>query len=277
MISDSPRRRLPRWASTLVVVGVSILCLTPFPGRGAIETLGSTVLEPIQFGVSDTFSELSHVADTLQRVRGLADENSALKDRNDELESDLVRMRELEVENRELRNLLSMREQTGPGALIPAAVIARDDTPYVQAITIDRGGNDGVKDDAIVITHKGLVGRVERVNPTSSKVRLINDLNSSVGVRLQTESRTTGVLRGQSQGNLMVIAYIPQSDQVEEGDVVITSGLGAVFPEGLVVGKVARVERKDADPFQAAVVEPAVEMDKLERLYVLADPNTGDR
>ena len=102
-------------------------------------------------------------------------------------------------------------------------------------------------------------------------MRLINDLNSSVSVRLQTESRTTGVLRGQSQGNLMVIAYIPQTDVVAPGDVVLTSGLGGVYPEGLVVGKVARVERKDADPFQAAVVEPAVEMDKLERLYVLAD------
>jgi rod shape-determining protein MreC len=277
MISDSPRRRLPRWASTLVVLGVSILCLTPFPGRSAIETLGSTVLEPIQFGVSGTFGELASVIDTLQRVRTLAAENRDLRDRNDELESDVVRLHELEVENRELRNLLSLRDQAGPGGFIPTTVIARDDTPYVQAITIDRGANDGVKEDAVVITHKGLVGRVERVNPTSAKVRLINDLNSSVGVRLQTESRTTGVLRGQSQGNLMVIAYIPQTDEVEAGDVVITSGLGEVFPEGLVVGKVARVERKDADPFQAAVVEPAVEMDKLERLYVLADSPPMDR
>jgi rod shape-determining protein MreC len=112
---------------------------------------------------------------------------------------------------------------------------------------------------------------VERVNPTTAKVRLINDLNSSVGVRLQTDARTTGVLRGQSQGNSMVITYIKQDDPVHPGDTVLTSGQGEVFPEGLVVGKVARVERKDADPFQAAVVDPAVEMDKLERLYVLAD------
>src|SRR5919199_1687488 len=169
MISDSQRRRLPRWASTLVVLGVSILCLTPFPGRGAIETLGSTVLEPIQFGVSGTFGEVANVVDTLQRVRTLATENRDLRDRNDELESDVVRLHELEVENRELRNLLSLRDQAGPGGFIPTTVIARDDTPYVQAITIDRGGNDGVKEDAVVITHKGLVGRGERVNPTWAK------------------------------------------------------------------------------------------------------------
>ena len=277
MISDSPRRRLPRWASTLVVVGVAILCLTPFPGRSAIEKVGSTVLEPIQFGVSGTVGELAGVVDTLQRVRDLAAQNRAYRDELDQLESEVVRMHELEVENRELRNLLSLRDQTGPGSFIPASVIARDDTPYVQAITIDRGANDGVKEDAVVITHKGLVGRVERVNPTSAKVRLINDLNSSVGVRLQTESRTTGVLRGQSQGNLMVVAYIPQTDVVSPGDVVLTSGLGGMYPAGLVVGKVARVERKDADPFQAAVVEAAVALDKLERLYVLADSPSTDR
>jgi rod shape-determining protein MreC len=211
------------------------------------------------------------VVSTVQRVRDLATQNADYKDEIDELQSEVVHMHELEVENSDLRQLLSMKERTGPGALVPVQVIARDDTPYVQAITIDHGAVDGIKQDAVVITHQGLVGRVEKVNPTSSKVRLINDLNSSVSVRLQTEARTTGILRGQSQGNLMVIAYIPQTDGVDTGDVVLTSGLGGIYPEGLVVGKVAKVERNDADPFQAAVVESAVALDKLERLYVLAD------
>jgi len=68
-----------------------------------------------------------------------------------------------------------------------------------------------------------------------------------------------------------VIDFIPRSDPVNEGDLVITSGLGETYPEGLVVGKVSRVQRKDADPFQTAAVEPAVDMNKLERLYLLAD------
>lgn len=270
MMSDPPRRRLPRWVSTLVVVLVAAVFLLPGPGR-QLEHFGATAIAPLQMGISETLGEASKVVDTVQRVRSLAAENADYRDQVDQLESELVRMHELEVENRDLRNLLGMKERTGPTALIPVSVIARDDTPYVQAITIDRGAGDGIRQDAVVITHKGLVGRVERVNPTSAKVRLINDLNSSVGVRLQTEARTTGVLRGQSQGNSLVIAYIRQDDAVQQGDTVLTSGQGEVFPEGLVVGKVARVERKDADPFQAAIVDPAVEMDKLQRLYVLAD------
>jgi rod shape-determining protein MreC len=270
MMSEAPRRRLPRWVSTLVVVGLAVLFLSPGPWRG-LEGVASTALAPLQMGVSGTVDAAAGVVATVQRVRDLADQNAAYKDQIDKLQSEVVRLHELEVENADLRNLLSMKARTGPGALIPVQVIARDDTPYVQAITIDKGANDGIKQDAVVITHQGLVGLVIKVNPTSAKVRLINDLNSSVSVRLQTQWRTTGILRGQSQGNLMVIAYIPQTDVVSEGDVVLTSGLGGVYPEGLVVGKVARVERKDADPFQAAVVEAAVAMDKLERLYVLAD------
>jgi len=270
MMSDAPRRRLPRWVSTLVVVGLAVIFLIPGPWRG-FEGVASTALAPLQMGVSTIADQTLAVVSTIRRVRDLADQNAAYQDEVADLQSQVVHMHELEVENADLRNLLSMKARTGPGALLPVQVIARDDSPYVQAITIDHGAADGIKQDAVVITHQGLVGLVVKVDPTSSKVRLINDLNSSVSVRLQTESRTTGVLRGQSQGNLMVIAYIPQTDVVSEGDVVLTSGLGGIYPEGLVVGKVSRVDRRDADPFQSAVVEAAVAMDKLERLYVLAD------
>jgi rod shape-determining protein MreC len=270
MMTDPPRRRLPRWVSTLVVVGLAVGFLTPGPWRG-LEGVASTALGPLQMGVSGTVDEAGNVVSTIRRVRDLADQNAEYKDEIDQLQSEVVRMKDLETENADLRNLLGMKARTGPGDYVPVQVIARDDTPYVQAVTIDHGANDGIRQDEVVITNQGLVGRVETVDPTTSKVRLINDLNSSVSVRLQTDSRTTGILRGQSQGNLMVIAYIPQTDTVSPDDVVETSGLGGVYPEGLVVGKVSRVERNDADPFQAAIVESAVALDKLERLYVLAD------
>ncbi len=270
MINDSPRKRLPRAVSAVIVVAVAVALLAPGPWR-QIEALSTGVLTPLQMGVSGTLGEVSGVVETVQKVRDLSDQNRAYKDQVDELQSQVIKMRELEEENRQLRDLLSMAQRTSPGELIPVAVIARDDVPYVQAITINRGSNGGVHEGSIVITHKGLVGRVERADPTSAKVRLITDINQSVAVRLQTESRSTGVLRGQSQGNLLVIEYLPQADTIRVGDPVITSGLGEVFPESLVVGKVARVEHKDQDPFQLAVVEPAVDMDKLEGLYVLAD------
>ena len=223
-------------------------------------------------GFSGTLDEASNFVSTITRVRDLADENADYKDQIDQLQSQIVQMHELEVENADLRNLLSMKERTGPGALDPGA----GDRARRLAVRAGHHYRSGRQRAASSRTPwssptRGWSAWSRRSIRPSSKVRLINDLNSSVSVRLQTESRTTGVLRGQSQGNLMVIAYIPQTDVVTPGDVVLTSGLGGVYPEGLVVGKVSRVDRKDADPFQAAVVESAVEMDKLERLYVLAD------
>jgi rod shape-determining protein MreC len=270
MINDSPRRRLPRWASGAIVALLAVALLTPGPWR-QVEPVSSGVLAPIQVGISGTVDQLTTVVDTVQQVRGLSEQNSEYRDQIAQLQSEVVNMHELEVENSQLRDLLGMAQRTSPGELLPVSVIARDDTPYVQAVTIDRGTTGGVHEGSIVITHSGLVGRVESADPTSAKVRLITDINQSVAVRLQSESRSTGVLRGQSQGNLLVVTYIPQADTIRVGDPVLTSGLGEVFPENLVVGKVARVEHTDADPYQTAVVEPAVAMDKLEQMYVIAD------
>src|SRR5687768_13068529 len=130
MMTEPPRRRLPRWVTSLVVVSVAAVFLVPGPWR-YFERIGSTVLAPIQLGISDTVTEVGHVFSTVQRVRDLADENATYKEQLDQLESELVRMYELEVENRDLRGLLGMQARTGPGALVPVSVIARDDTPYV--------------------------------------------------------------------------------------------------------------------------------------------------
>src|SRR5579862_1064610 len=111
MMSDPPRRRLPRWVSTLVVVLLAAVFLVPGPWRG-LESVGSFIVTPFQEGVSGTVDEASTVIDTLGRVRDLASENADYKDQVEQLQSQLVQMRELEVENSDLRNLLSMKERT---------------------------------------------------------------------------------------------------------------------------------------------------------------------
>src|ERR1700694_2175705 len=154
MMSDPPRRRLPRWVSTLVVVVLAAVFLVPGPWRG-LEIVVSTVLAPIQMGVSGTADEASHFVSTIQRVRDLAGENADYRDQVAQLQSEVAQMRELQVENSDLRNLLGMKERTGPGALMPVAVIARDDTPYVQAVTIDHGSTDGGRqEDLVIITSR---------------------------------------------------------------------------------------------------------------------------
>ena len=266
-----PQRPLPWWASALVIVAATALVLAPGQGERA-ESLGSRVLAPVQLGVSGLYDQAAELWGTIQRASELADENRRYQEEVDRLRSEVVRLQEVQQENDDLRNLLGLRQQNPAMQLVPVRVIGSDPSPFTQSIMIDRGSNDGVRQDMVVVTWRGLVGRVIEVNPTSAKVLLLTDVNSSVSVRVQDpSSRATGVVRGLSDGSLLM-EHVPQRDTLETDELVITSGLGGVYPEGLVVGKIARVQRKDVDVFQEAIIEPAVDMTKLERLYVMAAP-----
>jgi rod shape-determining protein MreC len=263
------RRPVPWWMATLIVVGVLFLVFVPEPAQ-QVEAIGTRVLAPVQFGVSGVVGQAEDVATVVRKIGDLARQNDQYREEIDRLQTEIVRLRELEVENRDLRNLLGLKQQSGTGELVPARVIARDPSPYVQSITIDRGTEDGIREGMPLITWRGVVGRINRSGPASSKVLLVVDVNSSISGRVQgAESRATGIIRGRAEGGLLM-QHIPQDETLQTGETVITSDLGGIMPEGLVVGQIVQVRRKDADVFQEALIEPAADMKRLERLYVLA-------
>ena len=262
---------MPWWTALLVVLIAAVLIFVP-GGAQQVEAVGTRLLAPLQFGVSGAVGQVEGVVSVAQRVGDLANQNDQYREEIDRLQADIVRLRELEVENRDLRNLLGLKQRSGAGELLPVRVIARDPSPYVQSITIDRGEEDGLRDGMPVITWRGVVGRVNRVSPTSSKVLLVTDTSSSISGRIQSsEARVAGILRGRPEGGL-VMQHIPQEESVQTGDTVITSDLGGIMPEGLVVGQVVQIRRKDVDVFQEALIEPAADMKQLERLYVMLAP-----
>ncbi len=262
---------MPWWTALPVALIAAVLIFMPAPAR-QVEAIGTRVLAPLQFGVSGAVGQTEDLVSIVRRIGDLARQNDQYREEIDRLQSEIVRLRELEVENRDLRNLLGLKQRAGAGELVPVRVIARDPSPYVQSITIDRGEEDGVRDGMPVITWRGVVGRINRVGPTSAKVLLVTDTSSSISGRIQSsESRVTSILRGRPEGGL-VMQHIPQEESVQTGDTVITSDLGGIMPEGLVVGKIVQVRRKDVDVFQEALIEPAADMKQLERLYVMVAP-----
>lgn len=262
------RRELPNWTGAATILAAVALFFVRGPADQA-ESLGSQLFAPIQGGITDLAGQVQTFTQNLHRVAEIADQNEAYRQEIDRLQSELVRLRELELENEVLRRLLGLKYQARQGELLPVRVIASDISPLVQGITVDRGANDGVRTDMAVVTWKGLVGRVVRVNPTTSKVLLLTDVNNSVSVRVQDpDSRATGVVRGRADGTLL-LEYVPQQERLAEGQLVITSGLGGIYPAGLQVGRIAQVMQNDYDVFQRATVVPAAEMHKLEHLYIL--------
>jgi rod shape-determining protein MreC len=270
MVRVAPARRRSRsWIFVVLLLGVvGGLLLLPGPAR-EVEAVGSRLLEPLQASVSSAFGQAEDVTSVLRRMTELSAQNDQYREEIDRLQAEIARLRELETENRDLRNLLGLKQRASTGELLPVRVIARDPSPFVQAITLDRGTDDGVKEGMTIITWRGVVGRVSRVSPTSSKVLLITDTSSSISGRVQTsESRVTGIVRGRPEGGLLM-QRIPQEETLQTGETVVTSDFGGLMPEGLVIGQIIQIRRKDVDVLQEAVIEPSADLKQLERLYVL--------
>ncbi len=151
--------------------------------------------------------------------------------------------------------------------LMPANVIGREPSNWFQYIFIDRGMKDGVKKDMVVITYLGLVGKVRAVTPNTAKVMLILDNKSSLGGMIQ-RTRDIGVIEGLGKGYLKMV-YINNQANIYEGDVVITSGLGGIYPKGIVVGNVFRVERELDKLYQKVYIVPRVDFMHLEEVFII--------
>lgn len=198
---------------------------------------------------------------------GLVPGNSGrdLDAENRELRAQLAAAEESRRENERLRRLLGFVEEA-PQRTVAARVIAEDAASWFRTIEIDRGSEEGVIEGRPVVNAAGLIGRVVRSSAHSARVLLITDASSAVAVLVQ-DQRIRGVCRG--QGGALALDFALVQDEIQVGDGVITSGLGGIFPKGLVVGYVRSVHREQFGLFQTVEVEPAVDFAHLEEVLVL--------
>lgn len=174
---------------------------------------------------------------------------------------------EVEEENKRLRRLLNLKEHS-PYESLASSVIAREPSNWFQTLLLDRGERSGVKKDSIVVTPEGLVGRVIKVNKNSSQVLLITDPGSEIGALVQ-RTRIQGVIQGRKRD--LILKYLPLEADVREGDLVLTSGLeGGLFPKGLAIGRIKKIEPPHPQNlFLKIVVIPEVNLSSLEEVLLL--------
>lgn len=191
-----------------------------------------------------------------------------IKQENEKLQSFQVQMQEVVQENERLNNLLQFKKSLN-FSLVASRVIARDSYLGSQTVVINKGRKHNIKKDDAVITFAGLVGKVIEANDTTSKVMLISDPNLSVAVILQ-ESRQQGLLQG-SFYSVCKVRYLDADAQINKDEVVLTSGLGEIFPKGITVGKIISVSKEIGTDMQYAIVKPTVDLNKMEELFVVID------
>ena len=198
-------------------------------------------------------------------LRGVRQENRDLKMEIERLRLERVRLAEDAEQARRLQSLLGFKEQFISKTLA-AQVIGSSGSDLSHSVYIDKGSKDGIAPDMAVITAEGVVGKVLRVYGTTSQILLINDPSSGVGAILE-KSRVQGVLRGTVAGQVM-LDKILSDETVEPGEALRTSGGDLVFPKGLPVGTIAKVNRTP-EAFLSIQIKPAANLSKLEEVLVV--------
>lgn len=195
-----------------------------------------------------------------------------------QLKGKINRLNEVELENSRLRGLLKMKENlSSQWQTVTARVIARDAGNWYQTVTINRGMNDGLKKGLAVINQDGLVGQIISVSGSTAEVLLILDKDGAVSV-LDQLSRTPGVVEGvdNPRGFLRMI-HVPQDAVLRENEIIISSGLGGLFPPGLRIGYVVSVQAEPNGLMKQAIVRPFVDFERLEEVLVLTLANEDGR
>lgn len=188
-----------------------------------------------------------------------------LEQENRELKSKLSQIDEVSLQNGRLRKLLGFVDDLDKPAL-PAQVIGEDASNWSRTIIINKGSRAGLMAGFPVVAADGVVGRIIKTSPTSSRVLLITDASSAVATLVQ-RTRTRGVARG--RGGDLSLEFALRDRDIIIGDLLVTSGMGGVFPKGLPLGLVTNVEKDPFSLFQQVRSETAADFSHLEEVLVI--------
>jgi rod shape-determining protein MreC len=267
-VRHSTRYRTPLLiaAALLLIFSVISLSLKRSPALKKVEGVVVSLTAPGLQGLH----YLGHMVAGLWQgyfyLVGVKQENAALQSRLEEYAQKEVRYQEALQAQTRLETLLDLKRQV-PQPVIGARVIGYDPSLWSRCALLDQGNSQGVKPGLPVLAPEGIVGRVVESYPRYAKVMLIVDRNSGADAMVQ-RTRVRGILQGKG-GNRCSLDYVPKSADVQVGDLVLASGLGGIYPKGLVFGKVTAANKKNPGVFQEIEVTPNVDLSTLEEVLVV--------
>ncbi len=252
-----------------IVAGVCLLLLTlQMRGRsvGASDAL-ALVTTPIQTVLARVNRATLGVWGTYRDWKNVRAENRRLRDETQRLRVEALRVTETDAENQRLRRLLTLKESL-PLETMAGEIIAREWGGWVRSLTINRGRGDAVARLTAVIAPDGLVGRIVDVRAGSSVVQVLTDPASTVGAHV-VRTRTPGIIEGEPRGTLRFKYMARDGSGIQVGDVVVTSGLGGLFPGGIPIGRVRTIDDRGSALFSYAQVTPAVDFARIDEVLLL--------
>ncbi len=234
-----------------------------------MQTVVSKFFMPFQNGYIFIKNKITGNEQQISDIEGLKNENSALREENSKLKEQVRELEILKSENNTLKEYVNLKNKYADYATVPANVIERSYSNYDKIIIINVGTNDGIKENMPVISESGLVGRILSVTDTTSKVQTIIDTASTVSATISTASESILLKGTLSEINNLKATSIPVETSILQGDQVITSGFGGIFPKGILIGTINGVVNTQNELDRYALVTPATDFSKLETVLVI--------
>ena len=237
-------------------------------GIALMDALAMELCSPFQRVSTAVIQTIQHTYQQYFFLVHLQRENEMLRQRIAELQKENTQKEVVLLANERFRKLLQFREEIS-APTVAAEVIGQDPSSWFKSVTINRGERDGVGKGMAVISPEGVVGQVLKAAPHYATVLLVTDYNSAIDSIVQ-KTRARAIVEGKGE-NRCQMKYLLRTEEVNVGDVVLTSGLSGNFPKGLLIGEIRRVEKKGHGIFQYAEMVPSVDLTRLEEVLVITD------
>lgn len=285
MYERSVRRRRVILA---LLVGCSLILLTAYFGEsvgGPLRTVQRGMLEvlsPIQEGANLALKPVRDLVNWVDDTLSAKGQRDRLKSQRDALLREVVGAEAARRENFQLRELLKLDRDVGLSGYRPltARVISRSPTVWYATINIDRGSSDGVQVDQAVLSGAGLVGRISQVTSHSAQVTFITDHSSAVSAKINENGALGLVKPTVGDPDDLLLDFISRSTQIRRGQRVVTAGsrssrLESLYPPGIPIGWVVRVDRSELDLYQRVHIKPYADLRRLDFVQVLTKKGSG--
>jgi rod shape-determining protein MreC len=269
------RRSLAPWSGLVCFTLLAVVSLTLLTWKiknrmpvAFYENVVLSITRPLQQAASWTTGSLRDVWGDYVYLVGVQRDNQRLREEIKWLRQENHRYLEAYLQYQRLQRLLNFREQIAFD-VVAAEVVGRGSNSWTEIIHINRGTRDKIAKGYPVVTHDGLVGQVIHAAPALSQVMLLTDFRSGVDALVQ-RTRASGVVTGRGR-DLATLKFLPMGADIQPGDRLISSGMGGVFPKGLIIGAVQDVSRNGRQG-QQVEIRPNVDFSHLEEVLVLVKP-----
>ena len=254
---------------TIILLIIIVVLSNKETDASFFENAANKLVMPIQNGLTYLKNKMSGNSTFFTDISKLKDENIRLKERNSDLEQSLRELENIKTENETLKQYLNLTDKYGDYETIPGYVINKDISNYSKTLIINVGKDDGIEENMTVIADEGLVGHVLSVTDKTAKVRTIIDTSNSVSA-LMTTSDESIVCKGSLNSNTELKAmYIAPEASIVQGDTIKTSGLGGIYPKGILIGTIKSIVTAKNITDRYAIVETAVKFSKLNTVLVI--------